>query len=137
MKKLLVSLLAAVLTVAIGVVALALLGVLDSQSGTGGSTGRTIHEVVVRTDSGHIELVSGADLEYDLDAKYLLGHPKLKYGDSGGVFTVDARCDGALRCDLAVRVTVPRGAKLIVETGSGDLDTSGLTARARTALIRR
>jgi hypothetical protein len=137
MKKLLVSLVAAVLTVAIGVTALALLGVLDSESGTGGSTGRTIREVVVRADSGHVELVSGADLAYDLDATYLLGHPRLERGDAGGVFTVDARCDGALRCDLAVKVTVPPGAKLIVATGSGDLDTSGLDERARRALIRR
>ena len=91
----------------------------------------------MRTDSGHVELVSGARLAYDLDATYLLGHPKLKYTDAGGVFTVDASCDGVLRCDLKVKMTVPAGAKLTVEPGSAELDTSGLTARARGALIRR
>lgn len=137
MRKLVITLVAAVLTVAVGVVALALLGVLDSGSGTGGSTSRTIREVVVRTDDGHVELVSGPHLAYDLDVTYLLGHPKLAHGDTRGVFTADARCDGALRCHLSVKVTVPPGAKVTVETGPGDLDSSGLDERARRTLIRR
>jgi hypothetical protein len=131
MEETLVTIVAAVLTLAIGVAALALLGVVDGQTSTSQAIRSSCAPTAPMSSSSPARRSSTTSTPTTCS-----NDPTLDHADTDGVFKANARCNDALRCRISVKVTVPSGAKVTVEAGSGELDTSGLTGSLRT-LSRR
>lgn len=91
-----------------------------------------IRGVVVFSDSGDIDLVRtrGRAVRVRETRHYLLKTPTFERGRHAGVLTLEARCDAPLvSCQNDLRVTVPRGVTVDVETLSGDVDARGADVR--------
>ena len=84
-----------------------------------------IDEIVVRSDDGDVELVPsrGRGVAVRETQHYLLKPPTLERTVEDGVLTLEARCDASfVTCFSELRVSVPAGASLTVESDSGDID---------------
>lgn len=84
-----------------------------------------IDEIVVRSGGGDIELVPGRDrgVEVRETQHYLLAQPTLERDVEGGVLTLEARCGVSLvTCFSDLRVSVPPGTKLTIDSDSGDVE---------------
>ena len=88
-----------------------------------------IDEIVVRSDGGDVQLVAarGRGVEVRETQHYLLEEPTLERDVAGGVLTLEARCDVSfVTCFSDLRVSVPAGTKLTVDSDSGDVEARGI-----------
>ncbi len=84
-----------------------------------------IDEVVVRSGSGDVELVPsrGTSVVVRETQHYLLEEPTLERDVRGGVLTLEARCEATIvTCVSDLRVSVPRGATVRVDSDAGDVE---------------
>ena len=88
-----------------------------------------IDEIVVRSDGGDVALVPGRGrgVEVRETQHYLLAQPTLERDVERGVLTVEARCGVSfVTCFSDLRVGVPPGTRLTVESDSGDVEARGI-----------
>jgi DUF4097 and DUF4098 domain-containing protein YvlB len=92
-----------------------------------------IDEIVIRSGGGDVELVPARGLAVRVreTQRYLLKQPTLHRDVSGGVLTLQARCEASfVTCVTDLRVSVPAGAKLTVQSDSGDVEARGIDVHA-------
>lgn len=88
-----------------------------------------IDEIVVRSDRGDVELVPGRGrgVEVRETQHYLLQEPTLERDVERGVLTLEARCDASfVTCFSDLRVSVPAGTKLTIDSDSGDVEARAI-----------
>jgi DUF4097 and DUF4098 domain-containing protein YvlB len=90
-----------------------------------------VSAIVVTSGTGDVDLVpAGTRLEVRETQHYVLTKPKLEQTVAGGVLTIKSDCNTKiLTCYADLQVTVPPGAAVTVDAGSGDVDASGIGAR--------
>ena len=91
-----------------------------------------IRTIVVRADSGDIELVPapGRAVRVRETRQHTFKTPTFASGVDDGVLTIDAGCDAAfVTCQTDLRVTVPTGVAVDAKSGSGDVDARGIDVR--------
>jgi hypothetical protein len=84
-----------------------------------------IDEIVVRSDRGDIELVAGRGrgVEVRETRHYVLKEPTLERDVDHGVLTLEVRCRASfVTCYSELRMSVPAGAKITLDTDSGDVE---------------
>jgi DUF4097 and DUF4098 domain-containing protein YvlB len=134
MKKLLLAL---VVLIVLAVGALAVLNfVFDKKKTTSLAISGKITEIVVKSDSGDVDVASGGGrVEVRQTQHYVVKKPKLKQKIEGGVLTLDVDCDiPVLKCYSDLKLTVPDGIKVTVKTDSGDV---GVALKNGTAIDAR
>ena len=91
-----------------------------------------VREVVVRSERGAVELVPArAGVVVRETQHYLLRKPVLERSVSGGVLTVESRCDTyVMACYADLRISVPAGIEVTVDADSGDVDARRVAVRA-------
>jgi hypothetical protein len=91
----------------------------------------TVHELVVKSGSGNVDLVpAGTGVEVRETQHFVSRKPTLDRTLSGGVLTIDSHCSTVLlRCLADLRVTVPAGVKVTVDADSGDIAADGIDVR--------
>jgi len=89
-----------------------------------------VDEIVVRADSGDVELVPGRGRSVRVreTRHYLFEQPTLERDVKDGVLTLEARCEATLgvTCFSDLRVSVPAGATVRLDVDSGDVDARGI-----------
>jgi len=82
-----------------------------------------VHEIVVKTDSGNVDLAPGAGAVNVRETQHFVSEkPTLDRTLKDGVLTIDSHCATlVLRCYSDLRVTVPAGVKVTVDADSGDV----------------
>jgi len=90
-----------------------------------------IRAIVVRSDSGDVDLVpAGTRVQVRETRHCVLKQPKLEQDVTNGVLTLDADCGGLyFNCSIDLRVTVPAGIEVTVESDSGDIHAGGIGVR--------
>jgi len=90
-----------------------------------------IHEIVVKSDSGDIDLVpAGGPVQVRETQHFVSRQPTLRRTLKGGVLTLDSTCETrVLRCYSDLRVTVPAGAKVTVDSDSGNIRAQRISVR--------
>ncbi len=79
-----------------------------------------VHSVVVMNDSGDIDLVAGGKRVTVRETRhYDVREPRLRRDVRDGVLTLSSDCDD---CAFDVRVAVPDGTSVTVQTGSGNVE---------------
>ncbi len=130
MKKLL---LAIVVLLLLAIAALAIANfVFDKKKTKTRTVAGTVSEIVVKSDGGDVDLVpASGQIEVRETRHYVFfKKPKLKQKLENGVLTLDTDCDlKVLKCYSDVRVTVPAGIKVTVDSDSGDVDARGIDVR--------
>jgi hypothetical protein len=123
MKKLL---LAIVVLIVVAVGALAVINfLLDKEKKKSHTISGQVTEIVVKSDSGDVDLVPGGkQVEVRETQHYVFfKKPKLKQKLEGGVLTLEVDCDiPVLTCYSDLEVTVPTGIKVTVDGDSGDIN---------------
>jgi len=90
-----------------------------------------VREIVVKSDSGNVDLVPGARVRVRETQHFVSTKPTLDRTLQGGVLTLDSHCGTVvLRCFADLRVTVPAGVKVTVEAESGDIRSKPITVPA-------
>lgn len=88
-----------------------------------------VNSIVVNSRSGDVHLVrAGNRIRVRETRHYVTRKPQLDRDVDGGVLTLDSHCGGGLllNCSADLRVTVPAGIEVTVETDSGDVDADGI-----------
>lgn len=136
MKSLLLGILCLILALLIaGAVALGAVNLGIDQTATRNHTVfGAVREIVVKPGSGDVEFVpAGQLLRIRESQHYVISKPKLERTRRNGVLTIDTGCDdtlgGVVPCYSDLRVSVPRGVKLTVEAGRGDVGITGVGVR--------
>jgi hypothetical protein len=91
-----------------------------------------VREIVVRADSGDVELIRAAGpVRVRETQHYLFRTPRLERDLAGGVLTLDTSCAGGFffNCSADLRVTVPVGIKVTVQADSGDVHANAIDVR--------
>lgn len=90
-----------------------------------------ITAIVVKSDDGNIDLEPGGKgVDVRETQHYVFGKPALEQKVAGGVLTIDSSCESHLvRCYSDLRVSVPAGVGVTVETDSGDVSANGIDVR--------
>lgn len=102
----------------------------DTQVNAYATTG-AVHEIVVKSDSGNVDLVpAGSRVVVRETQHYVSQKPRLDRTLAGGVLTIDSHCGSVfLRCYADLRVTVPAGVKVSVNADSGDIRAERIDVR--------
>ena len=93
-----------------------------------------ITRVVIRSDSGAVELVSGSELRVERtirapEGALSLSHQvELNDDGSGETLVLEARCTPLIPCAVDMRVEVPAGIPVEVTLGTGDVWASDISA---------
>jgi hypothetical protein len=129
MRKLLLAVVVLLVVVAGGLVVVSV--ALDRTAVKRHTIKGPVSAIVVKSGSGDVDLVpAGSRLEVRETQHYVLAKPKLEQTVAGGVLTISSDCDTRiLTCYADLRVTVPPGAAVTVEAGSGDVDAAGIAPR--------
>jgi hypothetical protein len=91
-----------------------------------------IDEVVVRSGSGDVELVRarGRSVVVRETQHYLFEQPTLERDVEDGVLRLEARCEARFTtCVSDLRVSVPRGAVVRIDSDSGDVEARPIDVR--------
>lgn len=91
-----------------------------------------VREIRVFSDSGDVDLVAarGTGVRVRETRRYLFTRPTLERDLHDGVLTLDAKCDAPfVSCQDDLRLAVPRGVAVDLETMSGDVDARGIDVR--------
>lgn len=93
----------------------------------------TVNEVVIDSGRGDVDLVPArGPIEVRETRRWVVSQPKLEQTRKDGVLTIKSSCGAeriVLRCHSDLRVSVPRGVKVTVDAGSGDVDLRGTDVR--------
>jgi hypothetical protein len=105
--------------------------VLDQTTITTHAAGSHVHEIVVTSDSGNVDLIpGGSEVQVQETKHYVFKRPTVQQHLSGGVLTLDSHCDGiGFDCQADLRVTVPAGTPIHVDADSGDVHVDGVDVR--------
>jgi Putative adhesin len=105
-------------------------GLDDTQVNTYAMSG-LIREVVVKSDSGSVDLVPGtAGVQVRETQHFVSMKPSLHRTVEAGVLTLDSHCTSVvLRCYADLRVRVPAGVKVSVDADSGDVRAGWVDVR--------
>ena len=90
-----------------------------------------IDEIVVRSDGGDVELVParGRGVQVRETRHYVLREPTLERDVADGVLTLEVRCGASfVTCFSDLRMSVPAGTKLTLDTGAGDVEARAIDA---------
>jgi hypothetical protein len=129
MKKPLTAL-AVLCVLGAGALAVATLAFHSSSSATHTVAG-DVREIVVRSDSGDVDLVpaDGRVVVHETSS-YVFERPTLDETLDDGVLTLATGCDGIfLPCSTDLRITIPAGVKVTVDAGSGDVEARRVALR--------
>jgi hypothetical protein len=91
-----------------------------------------VREIVVRADSGDVELIRAVGpVQVRETQHYLFRTPRLERDLTGGVLTLETTCSGGFyfTCSADLRVTVPPGIKVTVQADSGDVHANAIDVR--------
>ena len=104
---------------------------LDKRSVETHTVGGAIREIVVRSDSGDVDLVPADGRVVVRETQhYVFDKPELDMDMAGGVLTLDIQCKGwAPHCSTDLRITVPAGVKVSVDADSGDVEGRRIAVR--------
>lgn len=93
----------------------------------------TVREIVVHSGRGDVDLVPARRfIEVRETRHWVVSQPKLEQTRENGVLTIKSSCTAeriVLKCHSDLRVAVPSGVKITVQTGSGDVDLRGTDVR--------
>jgi len=94
----------------------------------------TVREIVVRSDSGDIDLVPASKLIRVRETRHwVVTQPALEQTRRNGVLTLDSTCGPeriVLKCAADLRIAVPPGVRVTVEADAGDVDLRGTAVRS-------
>jgi hypothetical protein len=105
-------------------------GLDDSQVNAYAMTG-DVHEVVVRSDSGNVDLVPGTGRVSVRETQHFVSEkPELDRTLKRGVLTIDSHCGTlVLRCYADLQVRVPPRLKVTVQADSGHIRSAWANVR--------
>jgi hypothetical protein len=137
MKSLLLGILFLIVAlVVVAVVALAAVNLGVDRTATKNHTVYgAVRAIVVKPGRGDVEVVPAGKLIRIRESQhYVTSEPKLKSTRHDGVLTIGVECDDIIDgvgdvvpCYSNLRVTAPRGVKLTVDGGRGDVDVRGVS----------
>ncbi len=100
------------------------LGTLENTSVASYAIAVPVHAIVVTNGSGDIDLVAGGTRVAVRETRhYNSPEPRLRRSVHDGVLTLTSDCDD---CSIDVRVAVPAGTDVEVETASGNVEARGI-----------
>jgi DUF4097 and DUF4098 domain-containing protein YvlB len=104
---------------------------LDKRSVETHTVAGAVREIVVRSDSGDVDLVPADGRVVVRETQhYVIDKPKLDMDMAGGVLTLDTHCKSlAFNCSTDLRITVPAGVKVSVDADSGDVEGRRVAVR--------
>ena len=91
-----------------------------------------VRAIVIDVDVGDVRLVrGGSSVEVRETVEYALNKPTVERSVQDGVLTIKSECDGVwlFDCGTDLRVEVPAGVVLQVQTDVGNVKTVGLDSR--------
>lgn len=136
MKSLLLGILFLILALVIaGVVALAVVNLgVDRVATKNHAVFGAVREIVVKPGRGDVQFVPADKLIRIRETQhYVFSEPELERTRRNGVLTLDTDCgdlEDVVPCYSDMRISVPPGVKLTVDTGAGDVDLRGVDVRA-------
>ena len=93
----------------------------------------TVRQIVIKSERGGVDLVPARRrIEVRETRHWVVSEPELKRTRKNGVLTLESTCSAeaaVVKCYLDLRVAVPAGVHVMVETGSGDIDVRGVNIR--------
>ncbi|HEV2059239.1 MAG TPA: DUF4097 family beta strand repeat-containing protein [Solirubrobacteraceae bacterium] len=93
----------------------------------------TVRAIVVHSERGDVDLVPARRfIEVRETRHWVVSQPKLEQTRKNGVLTIKSSCTAeriVLKCHSDLRVAVPSGVKITVQTDSGDVDLRGTDVR--------
>ena len=131
----------ALIIVAASLAGLAVLGggfyataqVFDTTKTDHDTASRSVRHLVIKADSGDIELVPGGrSVEIETTRQYFLDSPDVSRSVEDGTLTLESECGNLVgfSCDTDYRVEVPKGVTVDVRTYAGDIKADGIAARS-------
>ena len=105
--------------------------VFDTTKTEDSTFGRSVERVVIKADSGDVEVVQGGrSVEVRETRSYVIDSPEVAKSVEDGVLTIESECDGVMSvvCETDFRVEVPKGTPVDVRTYVGDIDIDGISA---------
>lgn len=120
------------LAVAAGVWAVANFALARSETASDTVYG-VVREIVVEADRGDVDVVPSAQLIHIRETRHwVVSEPRLEQTRRDGVLQIKSSCTAeriVLTCHADLRIGVPRGVKVTVDAGSGDVDLRGADVR--------
>ena len=104
---------------------------LDTTKTEESTFGRSVERVVIKADSGDIEVVRGGrSVDIRETRNYVLDSPDVTKSIEDGVLTIESECGGVLSvvCETDFHIAVPKGVPVDVRTYVGDIDIDGVAA---------
>jgi hypothetical protein len=104
---------------------------LDTTKTEESTFGRSVERVVIKADSGDIEVVRGGrSVEIRETRSYVLDSPDVTKSIEDGVLTIESECGGVLSivCETDFRIAVPKGVPVDARTYVGDIEIDGIAA---------
>jgi len=92
---------------------------------------QAVHKVVIKADTGDIDLVRGGhSIEVRETKSYVFDSPEVHQTVENGVLTIEGECDGVLGilCDTDFRIEVPEGVEVEARTYVGNIEIDGIEA---------
>ena len=105
---------------------------LDTTKTQDSTFGRSVERVVIKADSGDIDVVRGGrSVEIHETRSYVLDSPDVTKSIEDGVLTIESECGGVLSivCETDFRIEVPKGVPVDARTYVGDIDIDIIAAR--------
>ena len=94
----------------------------------------TVRQIVVKSDRGDVDLVPARRrIEVRESRHWVLSEPEFEWTRRNGVLTLESTCAAVaviLKCRSDLRVAVPAGVRVTVETQSADVDLRGTDVRS-------
>jgi DUF4097 and DUF4098 domain-containing protein YvlB len=105
---------------------------LDRTQTTTQTIGEPISEIVVKSGGGDVDLVpAGKRIEVRQIQHYVLSKPKLKLHVKNAVLTLASNCAAKIaKCYADLRIALPVGVAVTVETDSGDIGSREINVRS-------
>ncbi len=93
-----------------------------------------VREIVVESNAGDVDLVAARRLiEVRETRHWVVSQPKLEQTRRNGVLRIKSSCTAeriVVKCYSDLRVAVPAGVRVTVQTGPGDIDLRGTAVRS-------
>ena len=94
----------------------------------------TVREIVVKSDSGDIDLIPASKLIQVRETRHwVVSQPELEQTRKNGVLTLESTCSPeriVLKCASDLRIAVPPGVRVTVDAEAGDVDLRGTAVRS-------
>jgi hypothetical protein len=94
----------------------------------------TVREIVVEADRGDVDVVPATkSVQIRETRHWVVSQPELEQTRKNGVLTLKSTCSPeriVVKCHSDLRLAVPRGVRVTVDAGSGDVDLRGVEVRS-------